>query len=63
VVIRKTNLCITAPERPEVKTNDIPIGARFTDQEIAPMIAADAAIGLVTCSQIMGKSIREDIGA
>jgi hypothetical protein len=51
------------PERPEAKLEDIPIGARFTDQEIAPMLAADTAAGLVACSQIMGTSIREDIGA
>ncbi|WP_036718286.1 DUF3231 family protein [Paenibacillus harenae] len=51
------------PDRPEAKLEDIPIGARFADQEIAAMIAADTSIGLVGCSQIMGKSIREDIGA
>jgi hypothetical protein len=51
------------PDRPEAKLEDIPIGARFTDQEIAAMIAADTSIGMVGCSQIMGKSIREDIGA
>jgi hypothetical protein len=51
------------PERPKAKLEDIPAGARFTDQEIAPMVAADMAAGLVTSSQIMGKCIREDIGA
>jgi hypothetical protein len=51
------------PKRPEAKLEDIPIGARFTDQEIAQMIAADTSIGLVACSQVMGTSIREDIGA
>ncbi|SDD50581.1 Protein of unknown function [Paenibacillus sp. UNCCL117] len=51
------------PARPEVKLEDIPVGARFTDQEISAMIAADNAAGLVACSQIMGKSIREDIAA
>jgi hypothetical protein len=50
------------PERPAAKTEEIPIGARFTDQEIAATMAHDMAIGLVTCSKIMGKSIREDIG-
>lgn len=52
----------TLPERPEAKFEDIPVGARFTDQEIAPMIAADISVGLVACSQIMGKTIREDVG-
>lgn len=50
-------------DKPEAKLADIPIGARFTDMEIAPMVAADLAAGLVVCSQVMGKSIREDIGA
>ncbi|MFF2910337.1 DUF3231 family protein [Paenibacillus sp. NPDC057934] len=53
----------TLPDRPEVKVEDIPAGARFTDMEIASKIAADNAAGLVGCSTIMGMSIREDIGA
>jgi hypothetical protein len=53
----------TPPQRPEVDSEDIPVGARFADLEIAAMIASDTSIGLVTCSQIMGKSIREDVGA
>ncbi|MFD0670023.1 DUF3231 family protein [Cohnella sp. GCM10027633] len=51
------------PDRPEARWEDIPVGARFTDIEIAGMLALDSAAGLVVCSQIMGKSIREDIGA
>lgn len=51
------------PERPPVKLEDIPAGARFTDPEIAAKIAMDVAAGLVACSQAMGQSIREDIGA
>jgi Protein of unknown function (DUF3231). len=51
------------PERPEAKLEDIPVGARFADQEIAPMLSADMAAGLVVCSQIMAKCIREDVGA
>jgi hypothetical protein len=50
------------PERPEARLEDIPVGARFTDMEIAARLSADAAAGLVTSSQVMGKSIREDIG-
>lgn len=53
----------TMPARPEVKSEDIPIGARFSDPEIAAMIGADTAVGLAACSQAMGKAIREDIGA
>jgi hypothetical protein len=50
------------PERPPVVLVDIPVGARFTDPEIAAALGSDVAVGLVTCSQIMGMSIREDIG-
>lgn len=51
------------PDRPEAKLEEIPIGARLTDQEITSLIATDTAASMVACSQIMGKSIREDIGA
>lgn len=51
------------PERPPVKLEDIPVGARITDPEIAASIASDTSMGLVACSQVMGQSIREDIGA
>lgn len=53
----------TMPERPPVRLEDIPVGARFTDLEIVAAITADTAAGLVACSQAMGQSIREDIGA
>lgn len=53
----------TMPERPPVKLEDIPAGARFTDPEIAAKISADTSLGLVACSQVMGQSVREDIGA
>ncbi|MDT3424665.1 hypothetical protein J2Z22_000177 [Paenibacillus forsythiae] len=62
----KNNGIATAPNMPDrsqAKLEDIPVGARFTDPEIAARIAADNATGLVACSQIMGQSIREDIGA
>jgi hypothetical protein len=51
------------PKRPDAKLEDIPVGARFSDPEIAAHIAADIAAGLVACSQVMGQSIRVDIGA
>lgn len=51
------------PERPEVSLEEIPLGARFSDQEIAAMVSVDTAAGLVACSQTIGKSIREDIAA
>ncbi|MGG1575717.1 DUF3231 family protein [Fictibacillus sp. NRS-1165] len=51
------------PERPTASLESIPAGARFSDPEIAASDAKDGAAGLVACSQIMGQSIREDIGA
>ncbi|MGB8955222.1 MAG: DUF3231 family protein [Tumebacillaceae bacterium] len=49
-------------ERSEADLESIPVGARFQDPEIAAAIAVDIAAGLVTCSKIIGMSIREDIG-
>lgn len=49
------------PERPYANLDDIPAGARFADQEIAAMLAANVSAGLVACSTMMGQTIREDI--
>ncbi|MFC6332640.1 DUF3231 family protein [Paenibacillus septentrionalis] len=51
------------PERPSVELDDIPVGARFTDPEIAAKLSVEASASLVGCSTAMGQSIREDIGA
>jgi hypothetical protein len=50
-----------APVVPDACLNDIPVGARFQDPAIAAVLLADIAVGLVACSQIIGKSIREDV--
>lgn len=50
------------PERPVASIEDIPPGARINDAEIAAAVSAGLAAGLVTCSQIMGKCLREDVG-
>lgn len=50
------------PDRAMASLEDIPAGARFNDPEIAAAVSLDIAAGLVACSQIMGQSIREDIG-
>lgn len=50
------------PERPSASLESIPVGARFSDPEIAASVTKDIAAGLVACSQVMGQSIREDIG-
>nr|WP_263327622.1 DUF3231 family protein [Neobacillus sp. Marseille-Q6967] len=51
----------TSPEPPESCLEDIPIGARIIDPAIAATLSADIAAGLVLCSQVIGKSIREDV--
>ncbi|GAB4074078.1 DUF3231 family protein [Barrientosiimonas marina] len=51
----------TPPERPKAHVEDIPAGARFMDQEIAASVAGQIAAGLVSCSEMMGTSTREDI--
>ena len=50
------------PDRPIATAEEIPVGARFMDPEISAILSANSALGLVTCSQVMGQSIREDIG-
>lgn len=49
------------PERPVANIESIPPGARFNDPEIAASVSKDIAAGLVSCSQTIGQSIREDI--
>jgi hypothetical protein len=51
----------TPPERPEACLEDIPVGARILDPEIAATLSVDIAAGLVAYSQVIGKSIREDV--
>jgi hypothetical protein len=49
------------PERPDACLDDIPVGARVSDMEIAGTLSADIAAGLVACSTVMGMAIREDV--
>ncbi len=51
----------TPPERPIASMENIPVGARFNDVEIAGGAITDISAGLLACSQIMGQSLREDI--
>ncbi|WP_067730549.1 DUF3231 family protein [Oceanobacillus damuensis] len=51
----------TPPERSKARLEEIPTGARFQDQEIAAALSMNIAEGLVSCSTIIGQSIREDI--
>jgi len=49
-------------EKPKADYDAIPAGGRFANQEIATCVHNDIAMNLVACSQIIGISIREDIG-
>ncbi|MGE7925773.1 DUF3231 family protein [Viridibacillus arvi] len=49
------------PSRPKATTEDIPVGARFEDIEISATVAVNVGQGLVSCSQVMGQCLREDI--
>lgn len=50
-----------SPEPPAACLEDIPVGARVPDPAIAATLSADTAASLVLCSQVIGKSIREDV--
>ncbi|MFD2922151.1 DUF3231 family protein [Halobacillus naozhouensis] len=54
-------LPIAPPERSEANREDIPVGARVMDPEIAAVISKDIAQGLVADSTLIGQCIREDI--
>ncbi|MDR4935515.1 DUF3231 family protein [Rossellomorea marisflavi] len=49
------------PDRPQANLEDIPPGARFSDPEISASVSKDTAAALVSCSQLIGQCIREDI--
>ena len=49
------------PERPKAKAEDIPVGARFMDPEISGAISINVGQGLVSCSEVMGQCLREDL--
>ncbi|MGD7044725.1 DUF3231 family protein [Jeotgalibacillus proteolyticus] len=51
----------TPPARPVAKLEEIPAGARFQDMEVCAGVQAAIAASLVSCSQIIGQSVREDI--
>jgi hypothetical protein len=49
------------PGRPKVDAEEIPAGARFMDPEISAAVSINVGQGLVSCSQVMGQCLREDI--
>lgn len=51
----------TLPDRPTCSADDIPPGARFMDPEISGAISINIGQALVSCSQVMGQCLREDI--
>ncbi|MCJ8008760.1 DUF3231 family protein [Lederbergia wuyishanensis] len=63
-LLKETGVALppTPPERSKAALEDIPPGARFLDPEISTLLARDIAAGLLSCSTVIGESIREDIG-
>lgn len=51
----------TPAERPEVDIEQIPVGARLQDAQIAYAIARDIANGITAMSALISQCIREDI--
>ncbi|WP_232700266.1 DUF3231 family protein [Brevibacillus daliensis] len=51
----------TPAERPSVDIEQIPVGARFQDAQVAYAIARDIAGGITSMSALIGQCIREDI--
>ncbi|MCZ2257722.1 DUF3231 family protein [Sporosarcina sp. G11-34] len=49
------------PGRPKANAEEIPAGARFTDPEISAAVSINVGQGLVSCSEVMGQCLREDI--
>lgn len=52
----------TPAERSVADVEQIPVGARLQDVQIAYIVAADIAAGLTACSAAINQSIREDVG-
>ncbi|WP_280771432.1 DUF3231 family protein [Salipaludibacillus daqingensis] len=48
-------------ERPKASLEEIPPGAKMTDQDISWQVSTDLAAGLLACSKAMAQSTREDI--
>ena len=49
------------PGRPKANAEEIPAGARFMDPEISAAVSINVGQGLVSCSEVMGQCLREDI--
>ncbi|MBS4202448.1 DUF3231 family protein [Bacillus sp. FJAT-49732] len=63
LLLKETGVSLppTPPDRSKAALEDIPPGARLLDPEIAASLTRDVAAGLLSCSTIIGESIREDI--
>lgn len=49
------------PERSLADVEEIPVGARFMDQEISAMVGAKLGEGLIACSTMISQCTREDV--
>ncbi|MBY0061878.1 DUF3231 family protein [Priestia aryabhattai] len=48
--------------KPELNSQDIPLGAKATDTEISNLISVKVASNIVMCSTNISQAIREDLG-
>lgn len=50
------------PDKPPAEAERIPVGARFTEEEISMCIQHDLVTALTSCTQIISITTRKDIG-
>ncbi|MGM9926772.1 MAG: DUF3231 family protein [Bacillus sp. (in: firmicutes)] len=62
-ILLKNDIVIppTPAERPNTDIEQIPVGARLQDAQVAYLMARDIASGLTAMSALIGQCIREDI--
>lgn len=62
-ILLKNDIAVppTPSERPSVDIEQIPVGARFQDVQVAYAIAKDIAGGITSMSALISQCIREDI--
>ncbi len=49
-------------DKPASETNSIPLGVKYTDEEIANLVSTKVAAEIALIGQTLGQSIRSDVG-
>lgn len=55
-------LPLASAEKPNSEPNDVPLGVKLTDYEIANAVSAKIATNVAFCGASMAQSIRNDVG-